>query len=149
MNNQVSAFLSAHNFVNHVDVLSVAQAIVYDMKKGLKKEGADQVKKILVAITAGERERARFQSIAEACGADCEITYTTAEEATEQQIAEAGLIIGNVPPKSIRASENLVFVRIFIREDLPKEVIRVIIATASIWPLRQDVLRKPLWPSSR
>ena len=42
MNNQVSAFLSAHNFVNHVDVLSVAQAILYDMKKGLKKEGADQ-----------------------------------------------------------------------------------------------------------
>ncbi len=42
MNSQVSAFLSAHNFVNHVDVLTVAQAIVYDMKKGLKKEGADQ-----------------------------------------------------------------------------------------------------------
>ncbi len=78
-----------------------------------KKEGADQVKKILVAITAGERERARFQSIAEACGADCEITYTTAEEATEQQIAEAGLIIGNVPPKSIRASENLDVLQLF------------------------------------
>ncbi len=42
MNNQVSAFLSAHNFVNHVDVLTVAQAILDDMKKGLKKEGADQ-----------------------------------------------------------------------------------------------------------
>lgn len=42
MNNQVSAFLSAHNFVNHVDVLTVAQAIIDDMKKGLKKEGADQ-----------------------------------------------------------------------------------------------------------
>ena len=42
MNNQVSAFLSAHNFVNHVDVLTVAQAIIDDMKKGLKKEGSDQ-----------------------------------------------------------------------------------------------------------
>ncbi len=42
MNNQVSAFLSAHNFVNHVDVLSVAQAILYDMRKGLRKEGANQ-----------------------------------------------------------------------------------------------------------
>ena len=42
MNNQVSAFLSAHNFVNHVDVLTVAQAILSDMRKGLKKEGADQ-----------------------------------------------------------------------------------------------------------
>ena len=38
MNNQVSAFLSAHNFVNHVDVLTVAQAILSDMRKGLKKE---------------------------------------------------------------------------------------------------------------
>ena len=42
MNNQVSAFLSAHNFVNHVDVLTVAQAILDDMKKGLRKEGSDQ-----------------------------------------------------------------------------------------------------------
>ena len=42
MNNQVSAFLSAHNFVNHVDVLTVAQAILDDMKKGLRKEGGDQ-----------------------------------------------------------------------------------------------------------
>ncbi len=42
MNNQVSAFLAAHNFVNHVDVLTVAQAILFDMRKGLKKEGADE-----------------------------------------------------------------------------------------------------------
>lgn len=42
MNNSVSAFLSRHNFVNHVDVLTVAQAIRFDMIKGLKKEGADQ-----------------------------------------------------------------------------------------------------------
>lgn len=42
MNNQVSAFLSAHNFVNHVDVLSVAQAILFDMRKGLRKEPSNQ-----------------------------------------------------------------------------------------------------------
>lgn len=42
MNNSVSAFLARHNFVNHVDVLSVAQAIRDDMIKGLKKEPADQ-----------------------------------------------------------------------------------------------------------
>lgn len=42
MNNSVSAFLSSHNFVNHVDILSVAQAIKDDMVKGLKKEKADQ-----------------------------------------------------------------------------------------------------------
>ena len=42
MNNTVSSFLSRHNFVNHVDVLSVAQAILDDMHKGLKKEKSDQ-----------------------------------------------------------------------------------------------------------
>ncbi len=42
MNNSVSSFLAKHNFVNHVDVLTVAQAILDDMKKGLKKEKADQ-----------------------------------------------------------------------------------------------------------
>ena len=42
MNSQVSSFLARHNFVNHVDVLSVAQAILDDMKKGLKKEKSDQ-----------------------------------------------------------------------------------------------------------
>lgn len=42
MNNSVSSFLSRHNFVNHVDVLSVAQAILDDMHKGLKKEVANQ-----------------------------------------------------------------------------------------------------------
>ena len=35
MNSQVSSFLARHNFVNHVDVLSVAQAILDDIKKGL------------------------------------------------------------------------------------------------------------------
>ncbi|MCQ2588890.1 MAG: hexokinase [Treponema sp.] len=42
MNNSVSAFLARHNFVNHVDILSVAQAIREDMIKGLKKEPANQ-----------------------------------------------------------------------------------------------------------
>ena len=42
MNSAVSSFLSRHNFVNHVDVLSVAQAILDDMHKGLKKEKSDQ-----------------------------------------------------------------------------------------------------------
>lgn len=42
MNNNVSAFFARHNFVNHIDVLSTAQAIRSDMIKGLKKEQADQ-----------------------------------------------------------------------------------------------------------
>jgi len=42
MNTSVSAFLMKHNFVNHIDVLSLAKGILDDMKKGLKKESADQ-----------------------------------------------------------------------------------------------------------
>ena len=42
MNTTVSAFLMKHNFVNHIDVLSMAQGILDDMRKGLRKEPADQ-----------------------------------------------------------------------------------------------------------
>ena len=42
MNNSVASFLMRHNFVNHVDVLSVAQGLLDDMKKGLKGEKSDE-----------------------------------------------------------------------------------------------------------
>ena len=42
MNTTVSSFLMKHNFVNHIDVLSLAQGILDDMRKGLRKEPADQ-----------------------------------------------------------------------------------------------------------
>lgn len=42
MNNSVSSFLARHNFVTHIDVLTVAQAIRDDMILGLKKLPADQ-----------------------------------------------------------------------------------------------------------
>lgn len=42
MNKTVSSFLSRHNFVNHVDVLSVAQAILDDMSNGLAGKKADE-----------------------------------------------------------------------------------------------------------
>ena len=42
MNTAVSAFLMKHNFVNHIDVLSLAQGILDDMKKGLRNEVSDQ-----------------------------------------------------------------------------------------------------------
>lgn len=38
----VSAFLSRHNFVNHVDVHSVAQAISWDMRRGLMGGESDE-----------------------------------------------------------------------------------------------------------
>ena len=42
MNTTVSAFLMKHNFVNHIDVLSLAQGILDDMRRGLKKQPSDQ-----------------------------------------------------------------------------------------------------------
>lgn len=42
MNTAVSSFLGKYNFVNHVDVLSTAYAILDDMRKGLRKEKSDQ-----------------------------------------------------------------------------------------------------------
>ncbi|MBP3743544.1 MAG: hexokinase [Treponema sp.] len=42
MKPSVSSFLSKHNFVNHVDIYSVANAILDDMRKGLRKEKSDQ-----------------------------------------------------------------------------------------------------------
>ncbi len=41
MNTTVSKFLAAHNFVAHVDVLSVAQAMLNDMDNGLKGNKSD------------------------------------------------------------------------------------------------------------
>ena len=42
MNTTVSSFLMKHNFVNHIDVLALAQGILDDMRRGLKKEPSDQ-----------------------------------------------------------------------------------------------------------
>ena len=42
MNTTVSSFLMKHNFVNHIDVLALAQGILDDMRKGLKKQPSDQ-----------------------------------------------------------------------------------------------------------
>ncbi len=42
MNTTVSSFLMKHNFVNHIDVLALAQGILDDMRRGLKKQPSDQ-----------------------------------------------------------------------------------------------------------
>ncbi len=42
MKSSISSFLSKHNFVNHVDIYSVAKAISDDMKKGLRRVKSDE-----------------------------------------------------------------------------------------------------------
>ncbi|MCR5436874.1 MAG: hexokinase [Treponema sp.] len=42
MDNSVSWFLGKHNFVRHTDIITAAEAILEDMRRGLKKEKSDQ-----------------------------------------------------------------------------------------------------------
>ena len=71
------------------------------------------MKKILIALETGEREKAAFRQAAEAAGAECEFIFTSPAEATEDQVREACFILGNVPPKKIAASENLDVLQLF------------------------------------
>ncbi len=71
------------------------------------------MKTILIALETGEKERAAFRRTAEAAGEDCEFLFTTPAEATEEQIARACFIVGNVPPKKIAASGKLDVLQLF------------------------------------
>ena len=71
------------------------------------------MKTILIALETGEKERAAFRKAVEDSGVDCELIFTTAEEAGGEQIARACFIVGNVPPKKIAASENLDVLQLF------------------------------------
>ena len=42
MNTKAASFLAKYNFVNHVDVKSVAEALLDDMRNGLKGNKADE-----------------------------------------------------------------------------------------------------------
>ena len=61
------------------------------------------MKKVLVSIPVTEKHRERINEIAQGCS----VQFVSAGEVTEEQIAEANVIIGNVPAEMIRASERL------------------------------------------
>ena len=42
MNRNVSAFLSKHNFAQHIDINSFVDALLFDMNKGLRGEKSDE-----------------------------------------------------------------------------------------------------------
>ena len=42
MNAKVSAFLSKHNFVQHIDIDTFSQALLSDMRKGINGEKSDE-----------------------------------------------------------------------------------------------------------
>ncbi len=76
-------------------------------------KGAIPMKKILIALETGEKERAAFRRAAEAAGADCEFVFAGSSGVTQEQIAGACFILGNVPPKMIGASEDLDVLQLF------------------------------------
>lgn len=61
------------------------------------------MKKILVTIPVKECHMERINELVSGCA----VNFVPAGQATEEQVAEASVIIGNVPAKMIKASENL------------------------------------------
>lgn len=61
------------------------------------------MKNVLIALPVEERHRKKL----EAAGKGCRFVYTLPRDATEEQIAEADIIIGNVSPRKLKASERL------------------------------------------
>ena len=61
MNTTVSAFLMKHNFVNHIDVLALAQGILDDMHNGLRKQPSDQ--DMIRTFCNPPKETAKNQSV--------------------------------------------------------------------------------------
>lgn len=61
------------------------------------------MKNILVVIPVKDSHKAKL----EAAGAGCEFTYSSPSTVTEEEIAGADIVIGNVPAKLINASTRL------------------------------------------
>ena len=60
-------------------------------------------KKVLCVLPVEQRHKEKL----ERAGRDCEFTYVPAKDVTDEQIAEAEIIIGNIPAERVHASENL------------------------------------------
>ncbi len=71
------------------------------------------MKNILIALETGEKEKEAFRRAAQDAGVECVFVFTTPAAATEEEIAQACFIVGNVPPKKIAASEKLDVLQLF------------------------------------
>ena len=67
------------------------------------------MKTILVAMPMQDRDRERLNRTLQGC----KMIYTTPESVTEEEVARANVILGNVPAKLIRGSENLELIQLF------------------------------------
>ncbi len=59
--------------------------------------------KVLTVLPLNEEHKKRYQSISN----ELEFNFSSYEEVTEEEIGEANIIIGNVPPEKIKGSKNL------------------------------------------
>lgn len=67
------------------------------------------MKNVLVALKMEQCHKDRLR----AAGAGCEFVFTTHDEATDEQIQRADVIIGNVPADKIKASQRLALLQLF------------------------------------
>lgn len=65
-------------------------------------------KKILVAIKTTPEEQEKLKKAAP----DCDFLFTTISSATQQQVSDANLIIGSVPPKFLHDVPNLEWIQV-------------------------------------
>lgn len=65
-------------------------------------------KKILVIIPMTQAQKERLEQILP----DAEYIYTSSCEVTKEQIQQAKIILGNIPPDMIQASENLAWIHL-------------------------------------
>ncbi len=67
-----------------------------------------KLKKILVIIPMTKEQKERLEQILP----DAEYVYTSSSEVTKEQIQQAKIILGSVPPDMIQASENLAWIHL-------------------------------------
>lgn len=67
------------------------------------------MKKVLVALDMEQRHREKLM----AAGEGCEFVFTGMNEASEEQVQRADVIIGNVPAEYIKASAHLELLQLF------------------------------------
>ena len=66
------------------------------------------MKKILVVLPVEDRHK----KLLEEAAPDAVFTYSSISEVTEEMVQEANVIVGNVPAKLVKASENLEFLQL-------------------------------------
>lgn len=96
------AYLYKFDFINYIKY-----AILGLNNKSYHRRGC-AMKNILIIVPMNESQRERVDAVRGEYG----VIYETPENVREEQVKNAGIIIGNVPPKFIQASDKLEFLQL-------------------------------------